>query len=88
MPDLPNPLAKLHTTGKKTGIVCIAFSGALSGWVNDGPVMVCKAGESFSELPGDHHGMSANARDTASAKLLVVFVVDSEGTDLTVPIAQ
>ena len=36
----------------------------------------CEAGQGFSELPGDRHGVSANASKTQPAKLLAVFVVD------------
>jgi len=44
-----------------------------------------KAGQSFSELPGDRHGVSANASKTQPAKLLAVFVVDTNETELTIP---
>ena len=44
-----------------------------------------EAGQSFSELPGDRHGVSANASKTQPAKLLAVFVVDTNETDLTIP---
>ena len=43
---------------------------------------VYRAGENFSEMPGDHHGVSANASDTEPAKLLAVFVVDTSETNL------
>jgi quercetin dioxygenase-like cupin family protein len=39
-----------------------------------------KAGQSFSELPGDRHGVSANASKTKPAKLLAVFAVDTVRT--------
>jgi hypothetical protein len=42
------------------------------------------AGQSFSELPGDRHGVSANASETNPAKLLAVFVVDTNETELTI----
>jgi uncharacterized protein YbjT (DUF2867 family) len=44
-----------------------------------------KAGQSFSELPGDRHVVSANASETKPAKLLAVFVVDTNETELTIP---
>ena len=47
-----------------------------------------KAGQSFSELPGDRHGASANASETKPAKLLAVFVVDTNETELTIPFAN
>ena len=59
--------------------------GAIRSQVNDGPVTIYTAGQSFSELPGDRHGVSANASETQPAKLLAVFVVDTNETDLTTP---
>ncbi len=56
--------------------------------VNDGPVTTYQAGQSFSELPGDRHGVSANASETQPAKLLAVFVVDTDERELTIPIGQ
>ena len=44
-----------------------------------------EAGQSFSELPGDLHSVSANASETKPAKLLAVFVVDTNETELTIP---
>jgi quercetin dioxygenase-like cupin family protein len=43
-----------------------------------------RAGESFSEMPGDRH-TSENASKTAPAKLLAVFVVDTKEKALTRP---
>ena len=37
-----------------------------------GEYRVYKAGESWSELPGDRHKVSANASETKPAKLLAV----------------
>jgi len=36
-------------------------------------------------LPDDRHGVSANASKTKPAKLLAVFVVDTNETELTIP---
>ncbi len=47
--------------------------------------MTYQAGQSFSELPGDIHGVSANASATKPAKLLAVFVGDTNETELTIP---
>jgi hypothetical protein len=35
--------------------------------------------------PGDRHGVSANASETKPAKLLAVFVVNTNETELTIP---
>jgi quercetin dioxygenase-like cupin family protein len=64
------------------------IEGAIRSQVNDGPVTTCKAGESFSELPGDRHGVTANASKTKPAKLLTAFVVDTNETELTIPFAN
>jgi len=61
------------------------LEGAIHSQVNDGPVTTCKAGQSFSELPGDRHRVSADASETKPAKLLAVFVVDRNETELTIP---
>ena len=47
-----------------------------------------EAGQSFSELPGDRHGVTDNAGKTKPAKLLAVFVVDTNKTKLTIPFAN
>jgi hypothetical protein len=39
-------------------------------------------------MPGDRHGVSENASDTESARLLAVFVVDTGETELTTPYGQ
>ena len=74
-----------HTHPKSAFIYATVLEGAIRSQVNDGPVTVYKAGENFSENPGDRHGVSANASDTEPAKLLAVFVVDSSETELTTP---
>ncbi len=64
------------------------LEGAIRSQVNDGPVTTYNAGESFSELPGDRHRVSANASETKQAKLLAVFVVDTNETELTIPLTN
>jgi quercetin dioxygenase-like cupin family protein len=74
-----------HTHPKSAFIYAPAIEGAIRSKVNDGPVTVYEAGQSFSKLPGDRHGVSANASETQPAKLLAVFVVDTNETELTIP---
>ena len=74
-----------HMHPKSAFIYATVLEGAIRSQVNDGPVTIYKAGQSFSELPGDRHGVSANASETKPAKLLAVFVVDTNETDLTIP---
>jgi quercetin dioxygenase-like cupin family protein len=74
-----------HTHPTSAFIYATVLEGAIRSQVNDGPVTTFKTGESFSELPGDRHSVSANASETQPAKLLAVFVVDTNGTELTTP---
>ncbi|WHO75708.1 cupin domain-containing protein [Rhizobium sp. BT03] len=72
-----------HTHPKSAFIYATVLEGSIKSQVNDGPVKIYKAGESFPEFPGDHHSVSANGSKTAPAKLLAVFVVNSDETELT-----
>ena len=74
-----------HTHTKSAFIYATVLEGAIRSQINGGPVTVYKAGENFSEMPGDRHGVSANASETEPAKLLAVFVVDTNETVLTIP---
>src|ERR1041384_6211830 len=67
-----------HTHAKSAFIYATVLEGAIKSQVNEGPVTIYQAGQSFSELPGDRHAVSANASDEKPAKLLAVFVVDTK----------
>jgi quercetin dioxygenase-like cupin family protein len=69
-------------------IYATVLEGAIRSQVNDGPVTTYRAGESFAENPGDRHAVSANASDTEPARLLAVFVVATEATELTFPLDE
>ena len=84
----PGGFSEGHTHPKTAFIYATVLEGAIRSQVNDGPVTVYKAGESFSELPGDRHGVSENASKTKPAKLLAVFVVDTAQQELTFPIKK
>ena len=62
------------------------ISGAIESKVNDGETQIYRAGESWSEPPGATHSISHNASNTESAKLLAVFVLDTNDNPLTTPI--
>lgn len=81
----PGGFSPAHTHAKTAFIYATVLEGAIKSQVNDGPVTTYKAGQSFSELPGDRHRVSANASETEPAKLLAVFVVDTNETELTLP---
>lgn len=84
----PGGFSEGHTHPNSAFIYAIILEGAIRSQVNDGPVTVYKAGESFSELPGDRHGVSENASKTKPARLLAVFVVDTSQQELTFPIKK
>ena len=75
-----------HAHAKSAFIYATVLEGAIRSQVNNEPVTTYTAGQSFSELPGDRHGVSANASKTKPAKLLAVFVVDTNETELTIPL--
>ena len=84
----PGGYSPAHTHAKSAFIYATVLEGAIRSQVNDGPATTNKAGQSFSELPGDRHAVSANASETKPAKLLAVFVVDTNETELTTPIGN
>jgi quercetin dioxygenase-like cupin family protein len=81
----PGGSSPAHTHPKSAFIYATVLEGAIRSQVNDGPVTTYRAGESFSEYPGDRHSVSENASTTEPARLLAVFVVDTDETVLTTP---
>jgi quercetin dioxygenase-like cupin family protein len=84
----PGGFSEGHTHPPSAFIYATVLEGAIRSQVNGGPVRVYKAGESFSEMPGDRHSVSENASKTKPAKLLAVFVVDTAQRELTYPLDQ
>ncbi|HEX7126202.1 MAG TPA: cupin domain-containing protein [Thermodesulfobacteriota bacterium] len=81
----PGGYSPAHTHARSAFIYATVLEGAIRSQVNDGPVTTYRAGQSWSELPGDRHRVSANASETKPARLLAVFVVDTNETELTIP---
>jgi quercetin dioxygenase-like cupin family protein len=77
-----------HTHPKSAFIYATVLEGAIRSSVNNGPAVIYHKGESFSELPGDLHSVSENASKTEPAKLLAVFVVDTDEKELTTPLEK
>ncbi len=82
----PGGFSEAHTHPQSAFIYATVLEGAIRSQVNGGPVKTYRAGESFSEMPGDRHGVSENGSKSKKAKLLAVFVVDTDQKDLTFPI--
>jgi quercetin dioxygenase-like cupin family protein len=79
----PGGSSQAHTHAKSAFIYATVLEGAIHTQVNNGPVKTIRAGESFSEFPGDHHTFEENASKTEPARMLAVFVVDTNDTNLT-----
>ncbi|WP_127966492.1 cupin domain-containing protein [Agrobacterium sp. RS6] len=81
----PGGYSSAHTHAKSALIYATVLEGAIQSAVNGGETKTFIAGQNFTELPGDRHDVSANASKTEPAKLLAVFVVDTDDTALTTP---
>jgi quercetin dioxygenase-like cupin family protein len=81
----PGGSSPAHLHPPSAFIYATVLQGAIRSQVNDEPVKIYRTGESFSEFPGDRHAVSANASDTEPARLLAVFVVNTDETLLTTP---
>jgi quercetin dioxygenase-like cupin family protein len=79
----PGGSSPAHTHPKSAFIYATVLEGAINSKVNNGPVKTYSAGENFSEMPGDIHSVSENASKTKPARLLAVFVVDTNEKQLT-----
>ncbi|CAH2398558.1 cupin domain-containing protein [Mesorhizobium ventifaucium] len=81
----PGGISPAHLHPKSAFIYATVLEGAIKSQVNDEPVITYRAGESWSEYPGDRHSVSQNASATEPARLLAVFVVDTDETELVIP---
>jgi quercetin dioxygenase-like cupin family protein len=80
----PGGSSAAHTHPSSAFIYATVLEGAIRSQVNDGPITTYRVGENWFEQPGDHHKVSANASDTEPAKLLAVFVVDTNETNIVI----
>ena len=60
----PGGSSPAHLHPKSAFIYATVLEGAIKSQVNDGPVTTYRAGESWSEYPGDRHRVSQNASAT------------------------
>lgn len=82
----PGGSSPAHTHPKSAFIFAYVVSGEIESKVDDEPARVYRAGESWSEAPGAIHSISRNASKTKPAKLLAVFVVDTDDKELVTPV--
>ena len=81
----PGGYSPSHKHAKSAIIYATVIEGAIRSQVNDGSEVTYETGQNWTEMPGDHHRVSANASQTQPAKILAVFVVDDVDTELTIP---
>ena len=81
----PGAGSPAHRHPQSAFIYARVLEGAIRSKVNDEPEKTYKAGESWTEKPGDHHQVSHNASDTEPAKLLAIFVVDTADKEIVIP---
>jgi quercetin dioxygenase-like cupin family protein len=84
----PGVASVAHTHPKSAFIYATVLEGAIRTSVNDGPPVIYRAGQNFPEFPGDRHTLDENASKTEPAKLLAVFVVDTDEKELLTPIKK
>jgi quercetin dioxygenase-like cupin family protein len=81
----PGGASPSHRHPASAFIYARVLKGAIRSKVNDAPERTYQAGESWTEQPGDHHQVSANASTTAPAKLLAVLVLDTSDHQIAIP---
>ena len=74
----PGVATGAHIHPRSAFTYATVLEGAVRTSVNDGPVVIYRAGENFTEMPGDRHSVDENASKTEPAKLLAVMVVDTD----------
>jgi quercetin dioxygenase-like cupin family protein len=74
-----------HHHSDSAFIYAYVVSGQIASQVEGQPEHIYREGECWYETPGAHHLISRNASNTEPAKLLAVFVVDTEENALTTP---
>jgi quercetin dioxygenase-like cupin family protein len=79
----PGQVSPPHRHAKSAFIFAYVLSGTIRSQIAGQPAKVYHAGESWFEDPGAHHIQAVNMSKTKPAKLLAVFVVDTDDKELT-----
>jgi quercetin dioxygenase-like cupin family protein len=82
----PGGASPSHTHARSAFIFAYVLSGTIESQVDDEPKRTYSVGESWYEDPGASHRVSRNASSTVPARLLAVFVVDTDDKTLTTPV--
>ena len=80
----PGQVSVPHRHAKSAFIMAYVLAGTIRNQIEGEPAKVYRAGETWMEVPGAHHIQAVNLSKTKPARLLAVFVVDSNEKDMTV----
>ncbi|MGP4771966.1 cupin domain-containing protein [Acinetobacter sp. PFS20] len=75
-----------HTHAKSSFIYAYVVEGSIESKVNNEKSKIYQVGQSWFEEPGAVHSISRNVSKTKPAKLLAVFVVDTDDKELVTPV--
>ncbi|HEU5067069.1 MAG TPA: cupin domain-containing protein [Sphingomicrobium sp.] len=81
----PGGSSPSHRHPASAFIYARVLEGEIRSKVNDDPERTYKAGEGWTEKPGDHHEVSANASSTSPARLMAIFVLDTKEKGIVFP---
>ena len=81
----PGGSSPSHRHPASAFIYARVLKGEIRSKVNDEPERIYKAGEGWTEKPGDHHEVSANASSTEPAQLMATFVLDTKEKGIVFP---
>ena len=79
--DFPPLAATPPHTHRGASVAAYVLSGTLLNKMNDEPMEIKKAGDSFYEAPGCRHRISANHSATEEASLVANLVIDTATLD-------
>jgi quercetin dioxygenase-like cupin family protein len=79
----PGEVSRPHHHARSAFIYAYVLAGTIRSQVEGEPAHDYHAGDSWYEPPGAHHVQSRNLSATQPAKLLAVFVVDSDDRPLS-----
>jgi quercetin dioxygenase-like cupin family protein len=84
----PDGWSPPHVHAQSAFIYATVVEGAVESAINGGPVVRDSAGQSWTEMPGDRHDVSRSASSSKPARLLAVFVVNTDETELAIPLPR
>lgn len=82
----PGQVGDPHMHADSAFIYAYVVSGAIESKVDNEETRIYHAGESWSERPGAIHAISRNVSQTEPAKLLAVFIIDSDDKEMVKPV--